>query len=136
MSIVINLDKPANPSSHEVVAWIKKMGVRLLRYGGTFSKDLSLSWAHYRGPPWLRSPIEGPLTKLHRWSRGFGYFEVMELCEAINVTCVISFPLGQSPEEMADFIEYAFGNSSTPLGALREKDGRTKPYQPIWIQMG
>ena len=22
---VINLDKPANPSSHEVVAWIKKM---------------------------------------------------------------------------------------------------------------
>ncbi|KAL9041969.1 MAG: hypothetical protein Q9214_003928 [Letrouitia sp. 1 TL-2023] len=28
---VINLDKPANPSSHEVVAWIK----RILRYGST-----------------------------------------------------------------------------------------------------
>jgi len=26
---VINLDKPSNPSSHEVVAWVK----RILRYG-------------------------------------------------------------------------------------------------------
>jgi H/ACA ribonucleoprotein complex subunit 4 len=26
---VINLDKPSNPSSHEVVAWVKRM----LRYG-------------------------------------------------------------------------------------------------------
>lgn len=29
---IINLDKPSNPSSHEVVAWIK----RILRYGAKY----------------------------------------------------------------------------------------------------
>lgn len=33
---VINLDKPSNPSSHEVVAWVK----RLLRYGMQYSVRL------------------------------------------------------------------------------------------------
>ena len=120
----------------EPVAWVQRMGTKLLRYGGTFSKGMSLAWANYRGPPWLRPPIDGHLTKLHRWSRGFGYFEVIELCEATNMTCVLSFPLGQTPAEMADFITYAYGNASTALGALRARDGRAAPYKPIWIQMG
>ncbi len=33
---VINLDKPPGPTSHEVVAWVKKMlGVRRAGHGGT-----------------------------------------------------------------------------------------------------
>lgn len=34
---VINLDKPSNPSSHEVVAWLKRM----LRYVGLTSEETS-----------------------------------------------------------------------------------------------
>lgn len=37
---VINLDKPSNPSSHEVVAWVKRM----LRYAG--SRKMVLSNMH------------------------------------------------------------------------------------------
>ncbi len=33
---LINLDKPPNPSSHEVVAWVKKiLGVKHAGHGGT-----------------------------------------------------------------------------------------------------
>ena len=33
---IINLDKPAGPSSHEVAAWIRRiMGVRQAGHGGT-----------------------------------------------------------------------------------------------------
>ena len=35
---VINLDKPSNPSSHEVVAWVKRM----LRYVTNFARTRSL----------------------------------------------------------------------------------------------
>ena len=35
---VINLDKPSNPSSHEVVAWLKRM----LRYVGLETKDTEM----------------------------------------------------------------------------------------------
>ena len=43
---VINLDKPSNPSSHEVVAWIK----RILRYLGAFAQQsfLKLLLTFYR----------------------------------------------------------------------------------------
>jgi len=33
---IINLDKPAGPSSHEVVAWVKRMlGLKHAGHGGT-----------------------------------------------------------------------------------------------------
>lgn len=38
---VINLDKPSNPSSHEVVAWLKRM----LRYVGLASGETS--WGQF-----------------------------------------------------------------------------------------
>lgn len=38
---VINLDKPPGPTSHEVVAWIKKMfGLRKAGHGGTLEPAL------------------------------------------------------------------------------------------------
>ncbi|MFH0848774.1 MAG: tRNA pseudouridine synthase A [archaeon] len=39
---IVNLDKPPGPSSHEVVAWIKKMlNVKHAGHGGTLEAD---SW--------------------------------------------------------------------------------------------
>jgi hypothetical protein len=35
---VINLDKPANPSSHEIVAWIKKI-LKVEKTGKFFSES-------------------------------------------------------------------------------------------------
>ena len=38
---VINLDKPPGPTSHEVVAWIKKMlGLSRAGHGGTLERSL------------------------------------------------------------------------------------------------
>jgi H/ACA ribonucleoprotein complex subunit 4 len=37
---VINLDKPSNPSSHEVVAWVKRM----LRFVGNWLEGSFLFW--------------------------------------------------------------------------------------------
>jgi len=41
---VINLDKPAGPTSHEVVAWLKKMlDVEVAGHSGTLGKT-GISW--------------------------------------------------------------------------------------------
>jgi len=37
---MVNLDKPAGPTSHEVVAWVKKvMGLRRAGHGGTLEAN-------------------------------------------------------------------------------------------------
>lgn len=39
---IINLDKPANPSSHEVVAWVKKiLGVEKTGHSGTLDPKVT-----------------------------------------------------------------------------------------------
>ena len=43
---VINLDKPANPSSHEVVAWIRRMlRVEKTGHSGTLDPKV-IHWGH------------------------------------------------------------------------------------------
>ena len=40
---VINLDKPANPSSHEIVAWIKKI-LKVEKTGKTYENFLTFTF--------------------------------------------------------------------------------------------
>lgn len=42
---VINLDKPSNPSSHEVVAWIKRI-LRVDKTGHSGTLDPKVHWLH------------------------------------------------------------------------------------------
>ena len=37
---------------------------------------------------------------------------------------------GQTPQQLANFVEYLFGDSRTPFGALRVADGHPAPYNP------
>lgn len=46
------------------------------------------------------------LTKLARWTRGYGPIEAMGLCEALGVECVVGFEGGETAQDMADFVEY------------------------------
>ena len=40
------------------------------------------------------------------------------------------------PEEMADLIEYAWGDNSTTWGQTRIADGHPEPYQLRYIELG
>ena len=49
---VINLDKPPNPSSHQVASWVKKiMGVKHAGHGGTLEAETpGKPYGHRRAP--------------------------------------------------------------------------------------
>jgi hypothetical protein len=55
---VINLDKPANPSSHEVVAWIKRI-LRVEKTGHSGTLDPKVRFGVCRPCPWLVSATAG-----------------------------------------------------------------------------
>jgi alpha-L-arabinofuranosidase len=145
------------PINLEAVRTLQAMGVRLLRYGGTFTQTQTSGWVTlpngtqqrqgwelFRGKAWERKPFTATsrggvhLTKLSRWSRGFGVVEVLQLCEEMSAessskngrgfVCVLAFPSGETPMQMASFIEYAFGDASTSFGRQRALDGHPAPY--------
>ena len=119
--------------------WLLGMGTRMLRYGGTFTETVQGAWQDERGPAWRRPPCTAGkavggrggchLTKLARWSRGWGVLEVLALCEAAGLHCVLGFSGSETPAALAEFVEYAFGDArSTKWGALRAADGHAAPY--------
>ena len=69
------------------------------------------------------------LTKLARWTRGWGPLEAIAFCEAAQIHCVVALSGSQSPEQLADFVEYLFGDAGTRFGGLRVADGHPAPYR-------
>ena len=72
----------------------QSMGVRLLRFGGSYINWDGLGWKRWRGPPWLRptaiaDEYEGG-SWFHGYLSGWGLFEMADLCTAMGATCVIT----------------------------------------------
>jgi hypothetical protein len=83
-----------------------------------------------------------------------GPFEMLDLGEAAGIEPVItttaqstaSHPAGPggspalpaccAPEDMADLIEYCWGNASTTWGQRRIEDGHVAPYKLRYIELG
>ncbi len=73
---VINLDKPAGPTSHEVVAWVKKIfGIEKAGHGGTLEPLLRLvaylvakqSQGHWSSASYVRACNQTGTGDTARW---------------------------------------------------------------------
>ena len=136
---------------------IKSMGPAILRFGGgtinarrigdddtknTSEWGLGYSWRYMRGPRWQRPPMQfvnpnlkDPAYRISFASNGWGVFEFLDMCKAGNVSAVLSL---NEKDDAAGFIEYLWGDSTTPGGALRHRDGHPEPFQTenVWFQTG
>ena len=74
-----------------------------------------------------------------------GPFEVVDMCNAMGIEAVVTtFAVGNkpgggpvTPDDMADLVEYSFGNASTDWGRLRiEEDGHPAPYNWSYVELG
>jgi len=52
----------------------------------------------------------------------------MQMAEAMNITAAITLYHDETPEDLADFVEYMYGASSSIWGAKRVSDGHAKKY--------
>lgn len=115
-------------------AMFKTAGWQVVRFGGGMSSADGFRWKHFRGPPELRPPYRD--CWYHYQSPNFRVFEVLELCEAADAVCAVTISCRETPSDMADFVEYVYGNSSTTWGMRRVADGRVDPYKPFTIEVG
>ena len=147
------------PARRDVVQALRQQQLGVLRMGGTMCNVDGYRWKLFRGPRELRDPYRGywcvsikvlparpntlstmpPRRYEERGltqSRSFGMFETVDLCQAIECEPVITLNLNETAEDMGDFVEYCWGNTSTPWGAIRAADGHFEPYRVTIVEIG
>jgi alpha-N-arabinofuranosidase len=111
----------------DVIEALKPLGVPIIRYpGGSFAD--TYHWRDGIGPRDRRP---------ERWSRvysewepnDFGIDEFMDFAGQIGSEAQITTNFfSGTPEEAAQWVEYANGSSQTPFGRLRAQNGHAEPY--------
>ena len=122
------------PTRKDVAEGLVAQGVTILRYGGCMANAAEYRWKNMIGQRDRRPPYKGwwyPYS-----SNGWGIFEFLNLCESAGIAGIPDVNMGESPTDMADFMEYANGPANSPWGRKRAADGHPDPYQLRHLQLG
>jgi len=122
------------PVRRDVADALIDQGITVLRYGGSMINHPGYRWKKMIGPRDRREPCQG--TWYPYSSNGWGIPDFMNLCEAAGFEYVPAFNMGESPRDMADFIEYAKGPAESEWGRRRISDGHPEPYRLKYLELG
>lgn len=106
----------------------------VLRYGGSMINHPDYRWKKMIGPRDRRPPYSG--TWYRYSSNGWGILDFLNFCEAANFLAIPAFHMGESAQDMADFIEYVHGPATSEWGQQRTAGTHPQPYQLKYIELG
>ena len=128
------------PVLRRAVENLRAMGITAIRQGGSFTDPDGYFWKKWRGAPWERESLG--------WSwydalvGGWGPFEMIDMCNAAGIEPIITTSAQQgtsccAPDDMADLVEYMWGNETTEWGRVRaQNDSHPEPYRARYIELG
>ncbi len=122
------------PVRRDVAEGLIEQGITVLRYGGCMANAAEYRWKKMIGPRENRPPYKGwwyPYSS-NRW----GIVDFMNFCEAAGFEYIPDFNASETPQDMADFIEYAKGPADSEWGKRRVADGHPAPYRLRYLQIG
>ncbi len=122
------------PVRRDVAEGLQDEGVTVLRYGGSMVNHAEYRWKNMIGPRDKRPPCHG--TWYPYSTNGWGIVDFMNFCEAAGFECIPAFNANETPQDMADFIEYAKGAADSTWGKKRVEDGHPEPYKLSHIEIG
>lgn len=122
------------PVRKDVAEGLVDQGVSILRYGGSAVNCPEYRWKAMIGPRDRRPPYRG--TWYPHASNGWGIVDFLDLAEALGIPGIPAFWMGESPGDMADFVEYANGPADSPWGRRRAEDGHPAPYGLKHVELG
>jgi len=122
------------PVRRDVAEGMIGQGITVLRYGGSMVNRAGYKWKNMIGPRDRRPPYPG---HWYRYSTdGWGIPDFMDFCETAGFEFIPAFNMGETPQDMADFIAYAKGPSDSVWGRRRVADGHPQPYRLRYIELG
>jgi len=109
-------------------------GLTFLRYGGSMINSPEYRFKKMLGDPDKRHPYRGNWYRFT--TNGFGIVEFMQYAEAAGFVPSFAVNIEETPEDMADMIEYFNGPVTSQWGKKRAQDGHPEPYGLKYIQIG
>jgi len=122
------------PVRKDVTDELTAGGFTVLRYGGSMVNAPAYKWKNMVGPRDRRPPYPG-FWYPHS-TNGWGIPDFLAFCEAAGFLGIPAFNLDESPQDMADFVEYANGPADSPWGKKRAADGHPAPFRLKYLEVG
>ncbi|HEX3720920.1 MAG TPA: alpha-L-arabinofuranosidase C-terminal domain-containing protein [Verrucomicrobiae bacterium] len=122
------------PVRKDVARGLVNQGITVLRYGGSMVNASEYRWKNMIGPRAFRPPYAG--TWRPHSSDGWGIFEFLSFCQAAGFVAVPDINVNETPQDMADFIDYANGSTDTIWGHKRAENGHPAPYHLKYLELG
>ncbi len=122
------------PTRRDVAEGLIHQGITVLRQGGCMVNAAEYRWKKMIGPREQRPPYTGwwyPYS-----SNGWGIFDFLNFCEAAGFLGIPDVNMGETPQDMADFIEYVNGPKDSEWGRKRAADGHPAPYRLKYLELG
>ncbi len=122
------------PVRADIANALIKMGVHSLRLGGDMSEIPNYRWKTCIGNPDQRSIYDFPWYAFE--SKGWSIEEFMQFCSAAGFTAIPTLSPYETPQDIADFVQYCNGATNTTWGWTRATNGHPAPYNLKYIQLG
>ena len=121
----------------DVIEALKKLKIPVLRWPGGCFAD-TYHWKDGIGPKDKRPSMLNVWWGNVKEDNSFGTNEFLNMCELLGAQPYISGNVGSgSPQELSDWVKYAdHPNGSSPMTDLRQKNGRTNPWNVKYWGLG
>ena len=122
------------PVRKDVAEALINQGVTIIRYGGSMVNAAAYRWKNMIGQRDRRPPYPGHWYPYS--SNGWGVIDFLNLCEAAHIVAVPDLNINESPQDLADFVEYVNGPAKSEWGKRRAADGHPTPYRLTHLELG
>lgn len=122
------------PVRKDVAEGLIRSGITVMRLGGLMANAEGYRWKNMIGPRDRRPPYKG-FWYPHS-SNGWGILDFLDFCEAAGFLAVVDLNMDETPQDLADFVEYVNGPADSPWGRKRADNGHPKPYGLKFIELG
>jgi alpha-L-arabinofuranosidase len=122
------------PLRADIATKMQQEGLNFVRYGGTMVNAPDYKWKNMVGPRDKRPMYEGhwyPYT-----SNGFGINEFVAYCNAAGFDPAFAINVEETPQDVADMLQYLTGPVTTTWGKKRAEAGHPAPYKLKYIELG
>ena len=116
------------PVRNDVADFLIAQNLTVLRYGGNMVNAPEYRWKKMIGPRYRRPPYKGtwyPYSK-----NGWGIVDFLDFCEKAGFLAVPAFNMGETPKDMADFIE-CVNSAADSLWGQKRTDGGHFEGSPV-----
>jgi len=126
------------PVRKDVADMMVRQGLRAIRFGGCANSGCG-DVSEYKWKSMIGDPVTRPVTKGFWYpyeSNGWGIFDFLRLGEAMGIEAVPSLNIDETPQDIADLVQYLYGPANSAWGARRVADGHPAPYAVRRLQLG